>query len=64
VVETGDEYEKEVELYSKAVLTGTSDLLKFWFEYSNIANVAKQVLALPTTQFESERNFSCSLVVV
>ncbi len=27
VVETGDEYEKEVELYFKAVLTGTSDLL-------------------------------------
>jgi hypothetical protein len=64
VAETGDEYEKEVELYSKAVFTGTSDLLKFWFEYStlypNIANVAKKVLALPATQFESERNFSCS----
>jgi hypothetical protein len=61
-----DNFEQEIDSYLKAVILSSnkSDLLKFWFEYStvypNIANVAKKILALPATQFESERNFSLS----
>ena len=38
------------------------DLFSFWFKYSNefpiLYKVAKKVLAIPATEFESERNFS------
>ena len=41
-----------------------SNILKFWYDYAkvypNIAKLAKKYLAVPATQFESERNFSFS----
>ena len=41
-----------------------SNILKFWYDYAkiypNIAKFAKKYLAVPATQFESERNFSFS----
>jgi hypothetical protein len=61
-----NEYEKELDLYLKANFSSTesTDLLKFWLNFSNvypnIAKMAKKVLAIPATQFESERNFSAS----
>jgi hypothetical protein len=61
-----DIFEKEIDMYinSKVINPKEPDLLKFWFDssliYPNIAEVAKKVLALPATQFESERNFSMS----
>ncbi len=61
-----NKFEQVIDSYSKTVFlsSNTLDLLKFWFEFStvypNIANVAKKILALPATQFESERNFSLS----
>ncbi len=40
----------------------TEDILYFWknnaIKYSKLAKVAKTVLSVPKTQFESERNFS------
>jgi hypothetical protein len=64
--EAVDNFEQEIDSYLKAIIlsSNTSDLFKFWFEHStvylNIANVAQRILALPATQFESERNFSLS----
>jgi hypothetical protein len=61
-----DEIQTEIEFYSKAVISANEsfDLLKFWFKYSttypNISRLAKIILSLPATQFESERNFSLS----
>ncbi len=66
-----DMFEKEIDMYTNSMYTNSKvinpkepDLLKFWFDssliYPNIAEVAKKVLALPATQFESERNFSMS----
>ena len=44
--------------------TFKSNILKFWYDYAkvypNIAKLAKKYLAVPATQFESERNFSFS----
>jgi hypothetical protein len=59
-----NEYEKELDLYLKANSSNTesTDLLKFWVNFSNvypnIAKMAKKILAITATQFESERNFS------
>ena len=39
-----------------------NDLLKFWYENSKefpiLFNIAKKVLSIPATEFDSERNFS------
>ncbi len=61
-----NEYEKELDLYSKANFSNTelTDLFKFWLNFSNvypnIAKILKKILAIPAAQFESERNFSAS----
>ncbi len=61
-----NKFEQEIDSYSKTVFltSNTTDLLKFWFEFStvypNIANVAKKIWALPATQFEKEINFILS----
>ncbi len=61
-----DQIQTEIEFYSKAVIPANEsfDFLKFSFKYSttypNISRLAKIILSLPATQFESERNFSIS----
>jgi hypothetical protein len=53
-------------LYLKTSCSNTEStgLLKFWvnfsYVYPNIAKMAKKILAIPATQFESERNFSAN----
>jgi len=57
---------KEIDEYLNASFPNyKSGVLKFWYHYAkiypNIAKLAKKYLAVPATQFESERNFSFSV---
>ncbi len=54
----------EINNYLCAKTLNTEHILYFWknnaIKYSKLAKVAKIVLSLPETQFESERNFNSS----